>query len=274
MAAGFPVFVGSTFVDLEPYRASVREALHRLEAVVRGMEYFGSLPETPKEECLRIVRGCRAYVGIFAMRYGSLDPATGQSLTHLEYDEAQRIGLPSLIYLLDEDRQPVLPRFVEAGEGAGKLRALKQTLRERHVVSLFTTPDDLGAKLTRDLPQVASRTGFEVRQGELSRVVSSLPRIDWLTDERFAFLKREMGEAALPIASDATLREIIEFILSGDNMAATFLITRTSQLDVRASIDLLMKIEERIKEVVKRGVEKISKNRTSDTDDVPGAPAA
>ena len=84
----FPVFVGSTFQDLQSYRTAVRQALHELEAVVRGMEYFGSLPDTPKEECLRIVRSCRAYVGIFAMRYGSIDEATGKSLTHLEYEEA------------------------------------------------------------------------------------------------------------------------------------------------------------------------------------------
>ena len=240
---------------------------------MRGMEYFGSQPETPKEECLRIVRSCRAYVGIFAMRYGSIDPGTGKSLTHLEYDEAQRIGLPSLIYILDEDRQPVLPRFVEFGDGAEKLRAFKQTLRDRHVVSLFTTPDDLSAKVTRDLPQLATRTGLEVRQGELSRIVASLPRIDWLTDERFAFLKREIGEIALPISSDATLREVVEFIFSGDNLAATFLIARTTSLDVRAAIDLLMKIDEKLKSVAKRGYERMAKERAIDAGDGPSAPA-
>lgn len=113
MSTPFPVFVGSTFHDLQPYRVAVRQGLHELETVVRGMEYFGSLPETPKEECLRIVRSCRAYVGVFAMRYGSIDGPTGKSLTHLEYEEAQRIHLPSLIYLLDEERQPVLPSHIE-----------------------------------------------------------------------------------------------------------------------------------------------------------------
>src|SRR5207342_1854464 len=122
-----PVFVGSTFADLQPYRSAVREALHRLEAVVRGMEYFGALPETPKEECLRIVRSCKFYVGIFAMRYGSIDTATGKSLTHLEYEEAQKHHLPSLIYLLDEERQPVLPRHIEFGDNAERLQALKKT---------------------------------------------------------------------------------------------------------------------------------------------------
>src|SRR5687767_14688664 len=136
----FPVFIGSTLSDLQPHRDAVREALHRLEAVVRGMEYFGSLPDTPKQECLRMVRSCRVYIGIFAMRYGSVDPNTGKSFTHLEYDEAQRLGISSLIYLIDEDRQPVLPKHVEFGEGADKLKSLKNELKRRHVVSFFTTP--------------------------------------------------------------------------------------------------------------------------------------
>ncbi len=216
MSTQIPVFVGSTFQDLELYRTAVRQALHELEAVVRGMEYFGSLPDTPKEECLRIVRSCRAYIGIFAMRYGSVDEATGKSLTHLEYEEAQRIHLPSLIYLWDEERQPVLPKNVEFGEGAEKLRSLKVELRRRHVVASFTTPDDLRSKVIRDLPALAQRSGFETRPGELSRIIAASPRIDWLTDERFMFLKKEIGSAASAIPSDAILREVIEFLLSGD----------------------------------------------------------
>jgi hypothetical protein len=261
MLTPFPVFVGSTFQDLQSYRAAVRHALHRLEAVVRGMEYFGSLPDTPKEECLRIVRTCRAYVGIFAMRYGSLDPATGKSLTHLEYDEAQRIHLPSLIYLLDEKRQPVLPSQIEFGEGADKLQLLKAELRHRHVVSLFTAPEDLAGKITRDLPALAERSGFEVRAGELSKIVAALPRIDWLTEERFIFLKREVGDASSPIPSDAILREIIEFLLSGDRQAATFLVTRVTPLDLRAAIDLTMAVENKIREVVERGFQVLHANK-------------
>jgi hypothetical protein len=252
-APSFPVFVGSTFSDLQPYRKAVREALHQLETVVRGMEYFGALPDTPKEECLRIVRSCRAYVGIFAMRYGSVDTVTGKSLTELEYDEAQRIQLPSLIYLLDEDRQPVLPKDIEFGEGSEKLKLLKGVLRKRHVTNLFTSPEDLAAKVTRDLPALADRNGYEIREGELSKIVSAIPRIDWLNDERFNFLKQQIGNVATPIPSDAILREVIEFLLSGDRQAAIFLVTRSTGLDFRESIDLGMAIEGKVKEVIERG---------------------
>lgn len=263
MTPSFPVFVGSTFTDLQLYREAVREALHKLEAVVRGMEYFGSLPDTPKEECLRIVRTCRAYVGIYAMRYGSVDAVTEKSLTQLEYEEAQRISLPSLIYLLNEERQPVLPRDVEFGEGAEKLKLFKMVLRARHVVSLFTTPEDLAAKVTRDLPALANRNGFEVREGELSKIVASLPRIDWLTEERFAFLKQQIGDIAAPVPSDAILREVIEFLLTGERQPAMFLITRSTRLDLRASIDLIMAIDAKIKEVVERGSKIMEEERTA-----------
>jgi hypothetical protein len=186
------------------------------------------------------------------MRYGSIDASTGKSLTHLEYDEAQRIGLPSLIYLLDEDRQPVLPKFVETGEGAKKLQEMKALLRKRHVVTAFTTPEDLASKLISDLPQLASRSGVEVRAGELAKLVAALPRVDWLTQERFAFFKRELADVLPADMSDAVFREALEFILAGDNLAATFLMSRTRNTTLRDSIDLLMEIEQRLKKIAER----------------------
>ena len=60
------------------------------------MEFFGALPETPKEECLRLVRSANVYVGIFGLRYGFIDTESGKSLTQLEYEEAQAMRLPSL----------------------------------------------------------------------------------------------------------------------------------------------------------------------------------
>ncbi len=156
-----PIFVGSTFEDLQPYREAVRSALHRLEAIVRGMEYFGSKPGSPVDECLAVVRSCKVYIGIFGMRYGTIPLGHSQSMTHLEYAEAKRINLPSLIYLND-DNQPVRPKFVEFGEGARRLEKLKNELRQNHVISYYTTPADLAAKVLQDLPPVLEQIGTEV----------------------------------------------------------------------------------------------------------------
>jgi Domain of unknown function (DUF4062) len=157
-----PVFVGSTFADLQLYRRAVRDALAQLEAIVRGMEHFGSRPGRPVDECLRVVGSCQVYIGIFAMRYGSIPDGYDQSMTHLAYDEAQRLELPSLIYMIDEENQPILPKHVETGPGAEKLRELKEQLKKRHVVSSFTAPEDLRARILHDVPERLKEMGAEI----------------------------------------------------------------------------------------------------------------
>jgi len=146
-----PIFVCSTWEDLNEHRAAVLEALHRLETTVRGMEYFGSKPGSSIEECLKSVRSCEIFIGIFGMRYGQEDPATGKSISHLEYCESQRLGMLTLIYLLDENKQPVLPKFIDTGEKAIKLVNLKHELRQNFMVSFFTTPENLARRVSQDI---------------------------------------------------------------------------------------------------------------------------
>jgi hypothetical protein len=60
-------------------------ALLRLEAIIRGMEYFGAKPGGVKAEWLKF----RPFlpdlcVGFFAMRYGGIDPKIVKSITLLE----------------------------------------------------------------------------------------------------------------------------------------------------------------------------------------------
>ena len=199
------------------------------------------------------MRSCRAYIGIFAMRYGSTDQEAGKSITELEYEEAQRFHLRSLIYLIDEERQPVLPKHVDFGEAAEKLKALKAHLKQHHVISFFTTPDDLAMRVTQDVARLIQEGGLSVQESALARLVENLPRVDWLTEERFAFLKKEIGSVAQPVGSDVVLREALQSILSGDNHSAAFLITRTTHLNIREAIDLLMEITRRLGTVIVNG---------------------
>lgn len=147
-----PIFVSSTYEDLVPYREEVERCIIRMNQTIRGMEFFGSNPESPLDVCLKTVRECKIYVGIIGMRYGSILEEAGKSFTELEYEEAVKNGIPSLIYLLDENH-PIAPKFVDRGEKAKKLEDFKARLRRTHVVSSFTTPADLGKKVTQDLTE-------------------------------------------------------------------------------------------------------------------------
>jgi len=159
-----PIFVGSTYSDLVEHRKAVMDALHKLKTIVNGMEYFGAKTGSPIEECLNAVRESQVYIGIFAMRYGSIEENSGKSFTHLEFIEAQRLKLPSLIYIIDEDKQPILVKDIETGNNAITLANLKEELKKKFTVSFFTTPEDLATKISQDLPPILRKIGITVNE--------------------------------------------------------------------------------------------------------------
>jgi hypothetical protein len=138
------VFVSSTWLDLQPERASIEAALQRLrETKFVGMEYFGSRGESTRHASLDEVDRSQVYVGIFAGRYGS-------GITEAEYRRARERGLPCFIYFKDEANIPADARETDP-EHVDRMAVLKEELRRLHTIPTFTTPDDLAAKVTADL---------------------------------------------------------------------------------------------------------------------------
>jgi hypothetical protein len=262
-----PVFISSTFSDLLQYRQSVIEVIVRLQLVVEGMEYFGASPETPKELCLDRLRKSQFYILVVAMKYGSIDPETGKSFTQLEYEEAQRIGIPTLVYLIDEEKQPVLPKDVEFGEGAKKLRQFKDQVLTKHGANFFTSPHDLSAKISQDLPKLVEENGQFVNRGELTRLTEELPRADWINDEVFEFLKKKTLICFDNVPSDILLRELMEFLFVGDRMSAAYLLSRKGKTDLLIAINQLMEMEKTLWTIVKIEAERIHEKKTEQYED-------
>lgn len=163
-----PIFISSTYEDLIPYREEVQRNLIRLEQIVKGMEYFGSSPKDSLTVCLSQVRESKLFVGILGMRYGSVDEDSGLSYSQLEYQEAIKNGIPTLIYIMDEN-YPIPPKFVDKDSKAEQLEEFKGELKRKHTVSFFTSPDDLGKKLSKDLLDTLS--AFQEINIDSSRVL-------------------------------------------------------------------------------------------------------
>lgn len=246
------IFVSSTFADLQRHRQLVREVIGRLEYGSKAMEFFGALPETPKDECLRLVRSANAYVGIFAMRYGFVDTQSGKSLTQLEYEEAQAIRLPSLIYLMDEDAHPVLPKHVDTGSSAEKLLDLKRLLKKSHVVNFFASPEDLAAKVTQDLVRLVGAMAKQPTAQVLSQVAANAVKRHPLSQARFEYLKQQTSEIFKHDVPDSILREALELIIGGDNMAAAFLLSRGTPMHLDDAVDGLMEVEKVLINIVEK----------------------
>src|SRR5262245_26005181 len=76
------IFVSSTWLDLQPERHAVEDAINRMNAgKFVGMEYFGSRPNTTEGASLEEVDRSDIYVGIIGGRYGS-------GITEKEYRRA------------------------------------------------------------------------------------------------------------------------------------------------------------------------------------------
>lgn len=145
-----PIFISSTYEDMVPYREEIQRNLIRLEQIIKGMEYFGSNPQDSLTVCLSQVRECKLFIGVLGMRYGSMDDGSGLSYSQMEYNEAIKNKIPTLIYIMSED-QPIPAKYVDMGEKAEKLAEFKKLLKKHHTVSFFTSPDDLGKKIVRDV---------------------------------------------------------------------------------------------------------------------------
>jgi len=146
------IFVSSTYDDLREEREAIEQALlHMRSTTFFGMEYFGSQPTTPKAFCLDLVSKSNVYIGIFAHRYGYIDPETGLSMTELEYRKAQECKIPCLIYMIDEN-VPVLPKeFEDDPKKIKKLKALKEELRGKQMIYFFKSSTDLVSRMMVDL---------------------------------------------------------------------------------------------------------------------------
>ena len=151
------IFVSSTKEDLIPYREAVETVLTGMEHIPLGMEYFVSSPDSPIDVCLATVRRSQLYIVIVGMRYGSIEEGSGKSFTELEYDEAVKNKIPVLAFIIDEEQCPILPKFVDVGEKAEKLKQFKAKLNSSYLVSRFASIDNLKQLVEKSVRQAIDK---------------------------------------------------------------------------------------------------------------------
>lgn len=140
----YRVFVSSTWLDLQPERAALQNALHRMEEMrFVGMEFFGNRPDDTHAASIDQVDACDVFIGVIGFRYGS-------GITEAEYRRARELGLPCFIYF--KDHAAFHPELTDDDPAAAaKLDVFKAGLMREHTVKSFPSPAELAANATADL---------------------------------------------------------------------------------------------------------------------------
>jgi len=176
-----PVFLASTFSDMEEYRKAVWDQLEKLQVAVQGMELFGARTATPLETCISEVRKSEIFIALIGMRRGSVVENTGMSFVETEYKIATDEKLAILIYLIDEERAKIPPAMVDRGEEAKQLDAFKERLRKRHTCASYASPQELAEKVRRDLLNLLEERGSEVDTDKLAPIEETSAVVDLLS---------------------------------------------------------------------------------------------
>lgn len=152
----FSVFLSSTYLDLIEHRNAVKEQISRRKMIFIGMEHFGANPENhpPASIIIEEVKKADIYIGIFGVRYGYIDQATGLSMTELEYREAKSTNKPMLLYVLKDSANVKISDFEQSSIGREKLKELKDEILKEKMVFKFETIAELEKQVYADLEKI------------------------------------------------------------------------------------------------------------------------
>lgn len=143
------IYISSSFIDLNECRQKVAAILRQNQKYqVIGMEDYQAKDDRPLDYCLKDVRSCQIYVGIFAFRYGHIPPEQPNgaecSITELEYQCATENGLKRLIFFLKEGAHWPTDHV---DKDRHRIDDLRERLGSQHLRKEFTNGDDLAAQV-------------------------------------------------------------------------------------------------------------------------------
>lgn len=152
----YRIFISSTYEDMKEFRGAAADALTNIQAIPMGMERFVAANQPPIDRCYEELKQCQFCVSILGFRYGSLYKDTNLSYSELEFDEAERLGIPILVFIREGAVDPNKVD-IEDFTKRNKFKKKLQGSASNRLTATFSSPEDLRDKLTRSLQEEFKR---------------------------------------------------------------------------------------------------------------------
>ena len=142
--------------------AAAEQAVSRAGGVVLDMAYFTAREDKPASYCREQVGQADVYAGIIGFRYGSpVRDEPGLSYTELEFAAAGELGLPRLVFVLNENAVLPLPQvFLSDPVHGDQQRAFRDRVKDTGItVQPVDSPDRLETLLFQALTTLQRAAG-------------------------------------------------------------------------------------------------------------------
>ena len=199
-----PIFVSSTFNDLRRERQAAVDAILTAKHIPAGMELFTAGDESQMATIKRWIDDSDVFMLILGGRYGAVEPSTGKSYTHLEYEYAQAKGKPYFAAVMSEgflDRK-AREDGVEAVERAHteKLNVFREIVKSK-ICQFY---DDL-----KDLKLIVIQ--------KLAELIERPELIGWVRGSEVIDTKKTLEEMVAVQTENTTLRNRLSEFESAEN---------------------------------------------------------
>ncbi len=164
----YRVFISSTYEDMKEFRSAAADALTNIQAIPMGMERFTAANQPAIDRCYEEIRQCQFCVSILGFRYGSLYKDSNLSYSEMEFDEAERLGIPILVFIREgslEANKIDAEDFARRNRYKNKL----QSSASNRLTTTFSSAEDLRDKLTRALQEEFKRNAENKENQTLSK---------------------------------------------------------------------------------------------------------
>jgi tetratricopeptide (TPR) repeat protein len=170
------VMISSTFTDLKEHRAALIDVLNKHDLHPHVMEYDDARLIDVIDSSLQMVRHSAAYICVIGFKYGQTPEdsdrnANRVSITELEFNEAQRLGRPILLYIMGDDH-PVRKADIEPDpDKQQKLNAFRDRAKKllpgssvNRVYSVFNSLADFKDKIGSSFAELSQHLQNDRRE--------------------------------------------------------------------------------------------------------------